>query len=104
MVKADLKRREVEGWKHKYTEILDCGNVNFLGARLIDKGTPVFSFTLAIQEVDCTVEIKDPSKVKEGNDGKLVQTTYSIVLSRHSDPDIAITGHYWDIVEFNKVG
>lgn len=25
IVKGDLKRREVEGWKYKYTDILDCG-------------------------------------------------------------------------------
>ena len=31
IVKGDLKRREVEGWKHKYNDILDLRSINFLG-------------------------------------------------------------------------
>jgi hypothetical protein len=31
IVKSDLKRREVEGWKNKYNDILDTGNLAFLG-------------------------------------------------------------------------
>ena len=31
IVKGDLKRREVEGWRYRYTDILDSRNVNFLG-------------------------------------------------------------------------
>jgi hypothetical protein len=33
-----------------------------------------------------------------------MQTTYRFVLSRRDEPDLALTGHYWEIVEFNKVG
>lgn len=32
IVKTEVKRREVEGWKYRYTDILDCGNSVFLGA------------------------------------------------------------------------
>ena len=56
-----------------------------------------------MQEIDCKVLVKD-GKIKEGGDDNIVQSTYRIVLSRHDDPDIALTGHYWEIVEFNKVG
>ncbi len=50
------------------------------------------------------MSVKDENEVKEGSDDSILQTTYRIVLSRHDEPDIATTGHYWEIVEFNKVG
>jgi hypothetical protein len=27
-----------------------------------------------------------------------------MVLSRHPEPEIEVTGHYWEIVEFYKIG
>jgi hypothetical protein len=48
IVKSDLKRREVEGWKHKYNDFLDCGNVVFLGAQVPEKLPPQFSFTIMV--------------------------------------------------------
>jgi hypothetical protein len=53
--------------------------------------------------VKCQVSTKDGS-IKEGGEDHIVNTTYRFVLSRHEEPDIALTGHYWEIVEFNKVG
>lgn len=32
VTKTECKRRETEGWKYRYTDVLDCGQVNFLGA------------------------------------------------------------------------
>ena len=29
---------------------------------------------------------------------------YRIVLSRHDEPNIEVTGHYWEIIEFYKTG
>ena len=26
------------------------------------------------------------------------------MIQRHSEPDIEVTGHYWEIVEFYKIG
>jgi hypothetical protein len=57
-----------------------------------------------IQEISCRVSIKDEEEVKKGGDDHIMQSIYRIVLSRHEDPDIALAGHYWEIVEFNKVG
>lgn len=42
--------------------------------------------------------------MKEGSPRKIVDRAYRIVLSRHDEPDIATTGHYWEIIEFNKIG
>ena len=104
VVKGDIKRREVEGWRYKYTDILDLRNVNFLGGQVPEKLPPQFTYTLEIQEINCKVSVKDENEVKEGSENAILQSTYRIVLSRHSEPDVALTGHYWEIVEFNKVG
>jgi hypothetical protein len=49
------------------------------------------------------VNVKDGS-IKEGGENNIVDSTYRITVSRHDDPDIELAGHYWEIVEFNKVG
>jgi hypothetical protein len=49
------------------------------------------------------INLKDGT-MKEGDSDNILDTTYRIVISRHDDPDIELTGHYWEIVEFNKVG
>ena len=33
-----------------------------------------------------------------------MNNSYRIVLSRHEEPNIEVTGHYWEIVEFDKIG
>lgn len=33
-----------------------------------------------------------------------MNNTYRIVLARHPEPDIEVTGHYWEIIEFYKIG
>ena len=40
----------------------------------------------------------------QGGDGRLLSNTYRIVLQIHEEPNVEVTGHYWEIVEFNKVG
>jgi hypothetical protein len=40
IVKGELKRRETEGWKYKYSDILECGNVTFLGGQVPEKCPP----------------------------------------------------------------
>ena len=36
--------------------------------------------------------------------GKLMMNTYRIVLTIHEEPNIEVTGHYWEIIEFMKIG
>lgn len=104
VVKGDLKVRETEGWRHKYTDFLDLRNVNFLGGQIPEKMPPQFTYTIEVQEINCRVSVKDENEIKQGSEESIMQTTYRIVLSRHEEPDLALTGHYWQIVEFNKVG
>lgn len=48
IVKGDLKRREVEGWRYKYTDFLDCGHTTFLGGQVPEKLPPQFTFTIQV--------------------------------------------------------
>ena len=48
--------------------------------------------------------MKNEKEIKEGGENNIMSNIYRIVLSRHEDPDLALTGHYWEIVEFYKVG
>ena len=36
--------------------------------------------------------------------GALENNTYRIVIARHDEPNIEVTGHYWQIVEFYNIG
>jgi hypothetical protein len=33
-----------------------------------------------------------------------MKNSWRITISRHEDPDIEVTGHYWEITELAKVG
>ena len=46
VAKSQVKLRNSEGWKYKYTDMLDCGQTNFLGAQIGERGLPAFSFTI----------------------------------------------------------
>lgn len=49
------------------------------------------------------MSVKDGS-ITKGSDQSIVDSTYRITIMRHDDPDIELAGHYWEIVEFGKVG
>ncbi len=69
-----------------------------------EKSNPQFTYTINVQEISCKVSVKDENEITEGSEDAIMSSTYRIVMSRHDEPDIALTGHYWEIVEFNKVG
>ena len=46
VAKSQVKLRNSEGWKYKYTDMLDCGQTNFLGAQIGERGLPAFSFNI----------------------------------------------------------
>lgn len=54
-----------------FQDILDSGNVNFLGGMIPDKSPPQFTFTIQVQEVSCKVNNKDNS-IKEGGDNRIL--------------------------------
>lgn len=105
IVKGDIKAREVGLWKYKYCDFLDCGQVNFMGGQVPEKRPPQFTFTITVQEINCRVSLKNENEIVEGDDSMISNITYSLSIQRHDDePDIALTGHYWQIVAFEKVG
>ena len=68
----------------------------------MEKDGPQFSYTIQVQEINCKINVAD-NQIKEGADDSILDSTYRVVLSRHDDPDIELVGHYWHIVEFNKI-
>ena len=59
-----------------------------------------------MQEFDAKVNLKtgEDFESETFKSKGLIRSTYRVVLSLHPEPDIIITGHYWEIVEFYKIG
>ena len=100
--KAELKRRQTEGWVYKFEEMLDCGEATFNAGQMDE--VPSFTYIIDTQEIDCKVCIKNPEEVKEGSDDAIMRNSWRITISRHLDPDVELTGHYWEVTELAKVG
>ena len=103
LVKSSIELRVKEGWTYKYDELLNCGPCFFMGGQIADN-IPMFTYHIEVQEFDSKIwkSGKEPEKVEK--DGGLMQNTYRIVLARHDEPDMEVTGHYWQIVEFYRIG
>lgn len=109
--KAMIQIMEKEGWQYKYEELLNCGNAIFQGGQIADR-MPQFTYHIEVQEFDEKVRREDGEPyIPVDGEGKpvvggpsIMQNTYRIALARHSEPDIELTGHYWEIVEFYKIG
>jgi hypothetical protein len=99
-----IELRTKEGWKYKFEEFIECGPAFFQGAK-VEEGRPCFSYNFEVQEFDAKISLKDGSEVDSEmlKTKGLVNSTYRIMLSLHPEPDIAVTGHYWEIVEFMKI-
>jgi hypothetical protein len=63
-----------------------------------------FTFIVDTQEIQCRVSSKDEEEIIEGGDEAFVKNSWRFTLSRHEDPDIETTGHYWQITDLAKVG
>ena len=107
LCKAHIDQREKEGWRFKYEELLNASNCFFQGG-LIENRIPQFIYHIEVQEFDEKINAKTGEKLEpiEGvtNSAAIMNNTYRIVLSRHDEPDMEVTGHYWEITEFYKIG
>ena len=65
---------------------------------------PSFTYIVETQELDCKVCSKDLETIKEGGDDHIMRNSWRITISRHEEPEIEVTGHYWEITELQKVG
>ena len=82
--------------------MLDCGDATF-NAGQMDK-VPSFTFVIDATEINCKVNVKDHNEVVDGDDEQIERISWRFTLSRHEDPDIEVTGHYWEVTELQKVG
>ncbi len=107
LCKAQIEQREKGGWRFKYEEPLNASNCMFQGG-LIEERVPQFIYHIECQEFDEKVNAKTGEKLEEiegvSNSSAIMNNSYRIVLSRHEEPDIEVTGHYWAITEFYKIG
>lgn len=120
MNKAWIELRKKQGWHYQIEEIVDCGRAQFQGGQLLE-GVPAFTYHIDAQEFDLKVKedgteyiaepvdaegnpIVDPKQKKKASGQKIMSNSYRIMVQRHSEPDIEVTGHYWEIVEFYKIG
>ena len=114
--KASIELREKEGWRFRYEELLNCSNCFFQGG-LIEERVPQFIYHIEVQEFDEKVDLatgerfepqpaegQDPKTVAQASKGAIMNNTYRMVLSRHEEPQMEVTGHYWEITEFYKIG
>ena len=85
---------------------MNCSNCFFQGG-LIEQRVPQFIYHIEVQEFDEKVNVKTGEKIETEEDkkrGAIMNNTYRIVLSRHEEPQMEVTGHYWQIIEFYKIG
>ena len=74
-----------------------------MGAQIVDR-VPVFTYTVEVQEFETKIWATGKKPENAPDDSGILQNTYMIKLARHDEPEIEITGHYWEIIEFAKVG
>ena len=103
MVKAHVQLREKEEWKYKYDELLNCGRADFQGGQILER-VPTFSYHISVQEIDDKVNVKTGEDLENEAFSPILHNTYRIMLARHDEPNIEVTGHYWQIIEFYKLG
>lgn len=104
-LKALVDLREKEGWKYRFQELLNCSHCILQGG-FIENRVPQFIYHIEVQEFDERVNV-ETGEVYEDENVKakgIMNNTYRIVLSRHEEPDMEVTGHYWEIIEFYKIG
>jgi hypothetical protein len=65
---------------------------------------PSFTFVIDTTEIDCKVSSKDRTKIVEGEPDNIMQNSWRVTFSRHEDPDIELTGHYWEVTGLEKIG
>ena len=102
VIKTEFMRREKEGWEPKFKELIFWSDSNLVGGDILEDAKPRFVFTISAQEINWKVSKKNPEEIVEGNIHNLEKAVYKITIRRHDEPDMAHTGHYWEIVEFEK--
>lgn len=85
-----------------YEEPLDVNKAVFNAGEM--NKVPSFTYIIETQELNLKLSIKDDSELTEGSDDSITKNSWRITISRHEEPDIETSGHYWEITELAKVG
>ena len=102
--KAEFKLRQQDNWSYMYQDLLDCGDCAFNAGEISElTKAPSFTYVVTTQQVECKVCTKT-EEIKEGSEDNIMQIQWRFTLSRHDEPDIEATGHYWQVTELAKVG
>ena len=101
--KAMIELRLKEKWTYKLEELIDVRFVDFRKGRLTE-GRPQFTYQVQVEEYNLRVCSKTGEDIEDAltSDGSVQLATYEITLARHSEPDIELTGHYWELIQFEK--
>jgi hypothetical protein len=46
----------------------------------------------------------EEEKITDGGEEEIMKNSWRFTISRHEDPDVEVTGHYWEVTSFAKVG
>lgn len=98
LCKAHVKLRATDGAIYMFEEPFECTPATFQSGEITT--APSFTYILTTQEIDCKVSIHDEEKIVEGSIDNLMQNQWRFTLTRHDNPDIEVTGHYWQVTEF----
>lgn len=82
----------------KFKSLWNIEKAVFDKAAMIDKGLPMFVFSVSAQEIFCDIN-KQTKKVINGGDDRIMRTEYSFALTINQNPDLEYTGHTWEIIE-----
>ena len=66
---------------------------------------PSFTYIIDTQEINLKICSKsEEEKITDGGEDEIMKNSWRFTISRHEDPDIEVTGHYWEVTSFAKVG
>lgn len=66
--------------------------------------SPKFTFIIDILEFNNKISVKEGNTIEDSMNETFIKTSWRFTLSRHSDPDIELTGHYWEMSNLEKIG
>lgn len=99
---GELKIREEQGWVPETQELIFIKEFPTFNGAKVQNGIPYFTFTHEIQEINCRVN-PATGEVVEGDPSSIMSASYMFTIRRHDEPNIAETGHYWEVVDVMKI-
>ena len=94
--RALITAQQERGGRPKFAHLINVSEPVFHSVVLLDNDLPLFTFSLAFQELYCLV---DPAgAVVDGDQHRLTSSDYLFWLMPHDAPDVEAVGHDWAVV------